>query len=94
MCDHTLQLDEEVLVISGIRSKCDPWHRVGLNGFGLFDDARTGTLHFVDTLVIINNNGGNRNDSLISVNTPPPRLSVIFIRERSINGRRSGMALC
>lgn len=64
MCAGTLQLDEEVLVISGIRSKCDPWYRVGLNRFGLFDDAWTGTLHFVDTLVIINNNGGNKKTHL------------------------------
>lgn len=50
----TLQFNEEVLIISGIRSKCDAWHWVCLNGLGLFHYTWTGSLHFVDTKRLFN----------------------------------------
>ena len=48
MRECTLQFDEEVLIISRIRTKCDAWHWVGLNSLGLFHYTRTRSLHFVD----------------------------------------------
>lgn len=48
MGHDTLQFDEEVFEILGIRLECNAWHGVGLDGLGLFDDAWAGAFHFVD----------------------------------------------
>ena len=42
----TLEFDEEVLVVIGIRLECDAWNGVGLNDLCLLDNSRAGSLHF------------------------------------------------
>ena len=42
----TGQLDEEVLVVEGVRLEGDPWDRVALNGLRLLHDSGAGAVHF------------------------------------------------
>ena len=42
----TLEFDEEVLIVSGIRLESDAWYGVSLNGLRLLHDSWAGSLHF------------------------------------------------
>jgi len=42
----TIELDEEVLIVSGIRLESDAWNRVTLDGLCFLHDSRARSLHF------------------------------------------------